>query len=82
MSMSTEQNSCCFTCHRKTCIQIPIINSIDNIAIECVDLFTFFGIYLDKYINWKSNTDYIASKISKSIGILNRLKYILPTEIK
>ena len=62
-------------------IQIPVIN-IDNIAIECVDSFNFLGIYLDKSMNWKSHIDYIASKISKSIGILNRLKYILPTDIK
>ena len=35
-------------------------------------------------MNLKSHTDYIASKISKSIiiGILNRLKYVIPTEIK
>ena len=62
-------------------IQIPII-SIDNIAIEFVDSFNFLGIYFDKSTNWKSHTDYIASKISKSMGILNRLKYILPTDIK
>ena len=55
---------------------------IDNTVIECVDSFNFLGIYLDKYMNWKRHTDYIASKISKSIGILNRLKHILPTEIK
>ena len=62
-------------------IQIPVI-SIDSIAIECVDSFNFLGIYLDKYMNWKSHTDYIASKLSKSIGILNRLKNILPTTNK
>ena len=62
-------------------IQTPII-IIDNIVIECVDSFNFLGIYLGKYINWKRHTDYIASKISKSIGILNRLKHILPTEIE
>ena len=62
-------------------IETPII-IIDNTVIECVDSFNFLGIYLDKYMNWKRHTDYIASKISKSIGILNRLKHILPTEIK
>ena len=59
-----------------------LIIIIDTIVIECVDSFNFLGIYLDKYMNWKRHTDYIASKISKSIGILNRLKHILPTEIK
>ena len=53
-------------------IQITVI-SIENIAIECVDSFNFLGIYLDKYMNWKSQTDYIASKLSNSIGFLNRL---------
>ena len=62
-------------------IETPII-IIDNTVIECVDSFNFLGIYLDKYMNWKRHTDYIATKISKSIGILNRLKHILPTEIK
>ena len=62
-------------------IQTPII-IIDNIVIECVDSFNCLGFYLDKYMNWKRHTDYIASKISKSIGILNRLKHILPTEVK
>ena len=62
-------------------IRIPVI-SIDNIPAECVDSFNFLGIYLDKYMNWKSHTDYIASKLSQSIGILNRLKNIFPTRIK
>ena len=51
-------------------------------VLECVDSFNFLGIYLDKSMNWRSHTDYIASEISKSIDILNRLKYILPTDIK
>ena len=54
-------------------IQLPII-SIDNVAIECVDSFSFLGIYLDKYMNRKSPIEYRASKISKSVGILNRLR--------
>ena len=62
-------------------IQIPVI-SIDNTAIEYVESFNFIGIYLDKYMNWKSHTEYIASKLSKSIGILNRLINILPNTSK
>ena len=62
-------------------IQTPII-IIDNTVIECVDSFNFLGIYLDKYMNWKRHTDYIASKISKSIGILNRLQEICNILVK
>ena len=55
---------------------------IDNIEIEHVDEFNCLGIHFTKNMNWKSHTDKIASKISRSIGILNRLKRQLPMGIK
>ena len=65
----------------QTKIQIPVI-SIDNIAIECVDSFNFLSIYLDKYMNLKSHTAYIAYKLSKYIDILNRLKIFSQLQLK
>jgi hypothetical protein len=54
---------------------------IDGIEIECVDSFDFLGITLDKHLNWNSHVNKIANKISKTAGILNKLKHILPLEI-
>ena len=55
--------------------------SIENVPIEYVNTFNFLGILIDKDLNWKSHTEYVASKISKVIGILNKLKHFLPKKI-
>ena len=54
---------------------------IDNTTIEKVDEFNFLGLNLDSNLNWKKHTEEISNKCAKIIGILNRLKYILPLEI-
>ena len=55
---------------------------IDNTNIEKVDEFNFLGLTLDSNLNWKKHTEKIYNKCAKIIGILNRLKYVLPLEIK
>ena len=54
------------------------IISISGINIERVESTKFLGIHIDCKLNWKCHTSYLALKISKSIGIINKLKYILP----
>ena len=56
--------------------------NINGIAIEKVYDFNFLGITLNENINWKNHIEKIAIKSSKIIGILNKLKYILPTQIQ
>ena len=58
-------------------VNIPIIK-IDNITIESVENFNFLGITFDKYMKWNIHIDNITKKISKAIGILNKLKHTLP----
>ena len=48
----------------------------------CVDSFDFLDITIDKHLTWKSHVDKISNKISKTIGILNRLKFYLPLNAK
>ena len=50
--------------------------------IACVDSVDFLGITLDKYLTWKSHVDKISNKISKTLGILNRLIFCLPQNAK
>ena len=56
--------------------------NINGIAIEKVYDFNVLGLTLNENINWKNHIEKIAIKSSKIIGILNKLKYILPTQIK
>ena len=51
---------------------------IFNEKIECVEQFDFPGLILHKHLIWKSHVAKVANTISKTIGIINKLKYQLP----
>ena len=55
---------------------------IDDTPIQLVSDFNFLGLTLDAHLNWKQHTDKTANKCSRTIGIINRLKHVLPTHIK
>lgn len=54
---------------------------IDNQYIDVVDTFNFLGITLDSNLSWKPHTNLIYNKLSRIIGIIARVKNILPTHI-
>ena len=54
---------------------------LDDTPVEVVDNFNFLGIVIDKHLNFKSHVDKIAIKISRAIGIINKLKHFLPENI-
>mgnify|MGYP000297251403 CR=1 FL=1 len=54
---------------------------INNTVIECVENFNFLGIVIDKHLSWKDHIDKIASKLSQTTGVMNRIKEFLPTHI-
>ncbi len=37
----------------------------------------YLGIFIDSHLNWKSQVNYIAKQINRSIGILSKLRYYL-----
>ena len=61
-------------------INIPVLRLADS-DIECVDSFNFLSITIDKHVNWVAHTNKVASRISRTTGVLNRLKNILPIYI-
>ena len=58
-------------------IEIPMLH-IGGENIDYVNNFNFLCIVLNHHLNWHSHTTKIANKICKIIGILNKLKHILP----
>ena len=58
-------------------LAIPKIE-INIEKIECVEQFNFLGLILHKHQIWKSHVTKVANTISKTIGIINKLKYQLP----
>ena len=55
--------------------------TINNENIEQVSSFSFLGIHLDENLKWNKQIDMLTNKLSRVIGILNRLKYIYPQHI-
>ena len=43
--------------------------------------YGILGIIINKHINWTSHTELTANKITKYVGVTNRLKHILPLHI-
>ena len=55
--------------------------TIGNHKIEYVNQFNFLGIILDSNLNWKYHAHYISNKLSRTLGIMNKLKQFLPTKV-
>ena len=58
-------------------VTAPIL-TINNKTIECVDEFNLLGIVVNKHLKWHSHINKVANKVSKTIGILNKLKNLVP----
>ena len=46
-----------------------------------VEDFNFLGLTIDQHMNWNAHIQKIANKISRSLGMMNRLKRYLPQNI-
>ncbi len=55
----------------------PLLIMIDDTIIERVQEFNFLGLTLNENLNWKNHINKISNKISRSIGILNKLKFFI-----
>ena len=59
-------------------IQIPDISSRKIINLDRKETVKFLGLLIDSNLTWKSHVDYISTKISKSIGLIAKLRYFVP----
>ena len=54
---------------------------INNFIIDRATEFNFLGLIISSNMKWKKHIDHIALKVSKIIGIMYRLKFILPSDV-
>ena len=64
----------------RSSIQLDLIK-IGGSRIKETESIKFLGVYLDKNLSFRSHINYISKKLSKSVGILNKLKHYLPLPI-
>ena len=49
-----------------------------NIPLDCKDYVTYLGILIDSNLSWKIHIEYIASKMSKTVGLIAKLRHFPP----
>ena len=61
-------------------VQIKLFDPHTN-SVACLeqqDYVKYLGIIINKNLSWKYHTDYVASKISRTIGIIARSRHFIP----
>ena len=54
---------------------------MEDYVVTRVQQFNFLGVLFDENLNWNAHIDQACAKLSRAIGILYGLKYILPHQI-
>ena len=84
-----KSNYVIFQNYRKKLSFQPTINIFDNdksnimsySPLECKDYVKYLGILIDKNLIWKGHIDLIAIKISKTIGMIAKLRHFVSLSI-
>ena len=51
---------------------------LNGSVIKQVHFAKFLGIYIDQHLTWDKHIQQVASKLSKNVGILSKLKFLVP----
>ena len=52
-----------------------------NVAVECKESVRYLGVIIDNNLSWKNHIDHVAIKISRTIGLICKLRHFLPRHI-
>ena len=60
---------------------IPLSIFFNNQPIIRVKSFTYLGVIIDEKLKFDQHTKYLCSKVSKSIGIFYKIRYLVPDSV-
>ena len=63
--------------------QIKIFNPTLNtrVILEMKDFVKYLGIMIDSELSWKHHNDFICHKISRSVGIIAKMRHYIPRHL-
>ena len=81
-----KSNFVIFRPNQKKMLYQPKICIFDNETtqkanLECKNFIKYLGILIDSNLSWKQHIDYITLKISKTVGLIAKLRHFVPTDI-
>ena len=77
LSLNLKKTKCIVFRPSQRRINCNIVISIDDQHIDRAKETVFLGVILDENLNWKSQISHIATKVSKSIGIIYKCSFYL-----
>lgn len=81
LCLNVKKTKCIYFClNNSRSIALPKVQ-LDGELIDFVDCHNFLGIHVDCYLKWDFHVRHVCNKISKTIGILYKLKYTVPPHI-
>jgi len=78
LSLNTDKTKAMIHHARQKSVTYPNLK-LANKNIEFVKQFKLLGLILDESVSWKEHVNYITKKISKIVGVMNKLKHFLPS---
>ena len=84
LTLNTKKsNFVIFRPRQKKLVYEVNLNVIDNntntlTSLECKEYVKYLGVLIDSHLSWKFHIDYVASKLSKIVGIIARLRHFVP----
>ena len=79
LSLNISKTNFMFFGHKPYSITPQI--SIDGMLLKQVSSTKFLGVIIDAHLTWKDQISSVSNKISRGIGALNRVKYILSPKL-
>ena len=82
LSLNAKKTKYMLFHHRQKNINrlVPTL-TIDGHDIERVVEFNFLGLTIDQHLNWNPHIQKVSNKIARALGVISRLKRILPPHI-
>ena len=84
LSLNTKKsNFVIFHPYQKKLTYKPNINMFDNalkqnLSLECKDFIKYLGVLMDKNLTWKQHIEHVLSKISKTVGMIAKIRHFVP----
>ena len=78
-----KTNFVIFSPAQRKLTHLPKIKIFDNkqntsVALECKEFVKYLGILIDNNLSWKHHIDHIVIKISRTIGLISKLRHFVP----
>ena len=80
LKLNTDKTKVVFFRKKRSKISLDNLDIIfDGKKLSCEKNVTFLGMVLDEHLTWVDHCSFVANKMARNAGIINRVKKVLPT---